>query len=710
MRLLLCLRRRSSASPDGVLRAHRLNRVFVPILTTLVIGTAPVPAPAQAQAQAQAPERVVLQLKWEHAFQFAGYYAAQDKGYYREAGLDVTIRDARPGLDVVDTVLGGAAQYGVGNSSLLLARSAGKPVVALAVIFQHSPLAIAAVGDSAVQSVHSLRGKRVMIEHQADELRAYLREEGLETSAFMTVAHSFDITDLIAGRVDAASVYVTYEPYFLDKAGIAYQIYSPRSVGIDFYGDNLFTTEKELDRHPDRVLAFREASLKGWAYAMTHPQEAIDMVMARAGNRHERAFYAFEAAHTAPMVRADLVEIGHMNPGRWRAIAQVYAGLGLLPLGFPLSGFLYTLPQDTAEWRRFAPYAYAAATGGALLALAVVYAIRVNRRLAANMRRLTEATRELAASEERHRLLADHATDVIWTMNLDGHFTYISPSVEKLRGFSVAEIMAQPLDQVLCPGSLEKAQAGLVTAITAVRNGQPIPPYREELEQPCKDGSTVWTEVTVSGISNAQGAFVGLLGVTRDITDRRLLEDRLRRMAQHDPLTGLPNRALFSDRLGQALATARRQGRARLAVAFVDLDGFKPVNDDHGHDVGDALLVTVAARIRGALRESDTAARIGGDEFVVLLPDVEGPTTALLVAEKVLSEIRRPIRIGEVSLRLSASIGIAVYPDHGDDELTLSRSADQAMYRVKREGRNGCRLHAPDDPSAEDPTAEPDAG
>jgi len=689
MGLHLSLLRRASVLPDGFLPAYRWAGAFVTILTALLI------FPAGSQAQ----EQITLQLKWEHTFQFAGYYAAQDKGYYRDAGLDVRIEEARPGLDVVDKVLSGVAQYGVGTSSLLLARAAGKPVVVLAVIFQHSPLAIAAVGDSAVQSVHSLNGKRVMIEEQAEDLTAYLRQEGMDTSAFTVVPHSFDINDLIAGRVDAASVYVTNEPYFLEKAGVAYQIYSPRAVGIDFYGDNLFTTEAELDEHPERAQAFREASLKGWTYAMEHPQDVVDMVMARAKNRHERAFYAFEAERTAPMVRADLIELGHMNPGRWRAIAETYAGRGLLPHGFPLAGFLYTLPQQPlADWRRFAPYVYGAAAAGTLLVLAALYVISVNRRLAANMRRLTDASRHLAASEERHRLLADHATDVIWTMALDGRFTYISPSVEKLRGFTVAEVMAQPLEQVLCPGSVEKAQAGIAAAVTAVGNGQPIPPYRDELEQPCKDGTTVWTEVTVSGISNAQGAFVGLLGVTRDITERRDLEERLRRMAQYDPLTGLPNRALFSDRLGQALAAARRDGGARLAVAFIDLDGFKPINDDYGHDVGDALLVAVAARIRDGLRESDTAARIGGDEFVLLLPGVGEPATALMVAEKILRDIRQPVRIGDLSLSLSASIGIAVYPDHGEDELSLSRSADQAMYCVKREGRNGCRLHALDDP------------
>lgn len=676
--------------PGAVLKAWSLAALLVGFVLAM---------PATAWAR----ENVVLQLKWHHAFQFAGYYAALERGYYREAGLDVDIRSGAPGIDVVERVLSGEADFGVGTSSLLLARAAGKPVVALAVIFQHSPLAIAVPVRGALQSVHDLVGKRVMIEPQSDELFAYLLRESIATDMINLVPHSFDIDDLIQGRVDAASVYVTNEPYFLDKAGLSYQILTPRSAGIDFYGDNLFVGEALLRQDPERVAAFRAASLRGWAYALKHPDEVIRLIRSRYAPEAELRFLEVEAARMLPLIRADLIEIGYMHRGRWTHIAETYASLGLLPADFPLGDFLYQPAPDAVQLLRFAPYILGGLAVALLTWTLLLYILRVNRRLGASMRQLGAAAEELAISEERYRLLAEHASEVIWTMDLDGRFTYISPSVEKLRGYTVAEVMQQSLDQALTPESAAVAARGLAAAITAVRNGEPVPPFREDLEQPCKDGSTVWTEVTVTGMTNARGEFAGLLGITRDITKRRQAEERMRHMAQYDILTELPNRALFSERLRQALALARRSG-GKLAVIFLDLDHFKPINDQFGHDVGDLVLRAAAGRIRGCLRESDTVARIGGDEFVLLLTNVEDVGSAWRVGEKIRQALEQPFPINGRAFVLSASLGIALYPEHGDSELELDKAADVAMYVAKREGRNGCTVY---DPARHDDPVEP---
>ena len=205
------------------------------------------------------------------------------------------------------------------------------------------------------------------------------------------------------------------------------------------------------------------------------------------------------------------------------------------------------------------PWLYLTASLLALACAVALYTHRINRKLDRALASSRAAEQALRESEERHRLLADHATDVIWTMDLQGRFTYVSPSVEKLRGYSVAEVMQQGIDQALTPESAAIARAGLKQALEAVHRGLPFPEFRCELEQPCKDGSTVWTEVSTSGIHNAAGEFIGILGVTRDISERRQIEERMRHMARHDPLTDLPNRALFADRLEQALAAAERR-------------------------------------------------------------------------------------------------------------------------------------------------------
>lgn len=208
-------------------------------------------------------------------------------------------------------------------------------------------------------------------------------------------------------------------------------------------------------------------------------------------------------------------------------------------------------------------------------------------------------------------------------------------------------------------------------------------------------------EQVVSELSSARKDEIGLLA--RSLNDmqvtivanlRELNESRqaLKHLAQHDSLTGLPNRALFDDRLQQAVSQARRD-QTRLALLFVDLDEFKAINDTHGHHVGDLLLVAAAQRMEDCVRNVDTVGRLGGDEFVVLLTHVEEEQDALMVAEKICKTLNQPFELDGRRIHISASIGAAIYPAHGSDELTLARSADAAMYLSKEEGGNRVRLY-----------------
>jgi len=647
-------------------------------------------------AAAHALDAVTLQLKWSHAFQFAGYYAAKEKGYYREVGLDVAIHEARPGDDPVKDVLDGNAQYGVGNSSLLLARSSGQPVVVLAVLFQHSPVVLLVRREGPVQGIHDMAGKRLMIEPQSDELLAYLKQEGIPLAGITRVEHSFRPQDLIDGKVDAISAYVTNEPYFLDRTGFEYHTYTPRAAGIDFYGDNLFTTEHELSKHPARVKAFREASLRGWQYAMAHPEEIADLILNKYSQQHPREFYLFEASRMEPLFRTDLVEIGYMNPGRWRHIADTYAQLGLLPENFVFDGLVYN-----AESERDLTWLYLAGIVLVIVSAVAFYVYRINRRLTLALITSKRDHELLRVSEERHRLLADNATDVIWTMNLDGQFTYVSPSVEKLRGYSSEEVMRQPMEQTLTAASIPIAKAALENSIAAMVQGKPFVEFQGELEQPCKDGSTVWTEVSTSGMRNAAGEFFGILGVTRNITKRKQMEDQVRLLAFYDPLTKLPNRRLLNDRLTQAMAISKRGG-CYAAVMFLDLDNFKPLNDKYGHAVGDLLLIETADRLKKCVRETDTVARFGGDEFVVLISVLtedraDSEALAVRIAEKVRSSLAKAYVLtvqhedkadGIVEHQCTVSIGIALFISNDATEGDILRRADTAMYQAKEAGRN----------------------
>ena len=211
--------------------------------------------------------------------------------------------------------------------------------------------------------------------------------------------------------------------------------------------------------------------------------------------------------------------------------------------------------------------------------------------------------------------------------------------------------------------------------------------WRGEVWNRRKDGTAYIQRQTISRVDDEQGGTRSYVSVFSDITAEKRAEEALIHVANHDALTGLPNRSLLEDRLEQALSQAARS-RAHLAVMFFDLDGFKAVNDTHGHIAGDRLLQALAQRLLQCVRGSDTVARVGGDEFVVLGLDIEGRGNAAEVASKILSTLREPFDLGnEITARIGASIGVALYPDDGIDALALLHCADQAMYLAKRRGK-----------------------
>lgn len=210
-----------------------------------------------------------------------------------------------------------------------------------------------------------------------------------------------------------------------------------------------------------------------------------------------------------------------------------------------------------------------------------------------------------------------------------------------------------------------------------------------------KGGDIYIKWLSIKLVRDEEGKITHHVAVFADITDRKAAEERMKHLAHHDVLTDLPNRTLFADRLQQGLTQAKRD-KSHLALMFIDLDRFKPVNDTYGHAVGDLLLKEVAKRLQNCVRKADTVSRIGGDEFVVLLPSIEAGQDAMLVARKMLQVIDEPFELAGHNLHISGSIGIAVYPDHGRDERTLTQCADIAMYYAKSGGRNNVRLYQPD--------------
>lgn len=301
--------------------------------------------------------------------------------------------------------------------------------------------------------------------------------------------------------------------------------------------------------------------------------------------------------------------------------------------------------------------------------------------------RMSKALRE---SEERWKFALEGAGDGVWDWNVPTDKAEFSMRYKEMHGFSDEDIAAntEAWQQRIYPDD----RALVAADVQACLDGNTAS-YSNEHRIRCKDGSIKWVLARGMVVSrDGNGQPLRMIGTHTDITGRKLNEDRVRHLAHYDVLTGLPNRALLTDRMHQAMALARRD-KAMLAVMFLDLDKFKPINDTFGHDIGDLLLKEVARRLLNSIRASDTVARIGGDEFVVLLPTIEQEQDATVVAKKILHALNQAFDIASHSLHISSSIGIAIYPEHADNEKLLLINADIAMYHAKKNGRDGFKLY-----------------
>jgi diguanylate cyclase (GGDEF)-like protein/PAS domain S-box-containing protein len=299
-------------------------------------------------------------------------------------------------------------------------------------------------------------------------------------------------------------------------------------------------------------------------------------------------------------------------------------------------------------------------------------------------RELQEA---LTKSEERYRNILAEIQEGYYEIDLAGSFTFVNDATCRLWGYSREELIGMNYKDYVPKEEVK----GIYKAWNKVyRTAKSLRSYPFTCIR--KDGTQIFLESSVSPLRNNEGKIIGFRSVSRDVTEHKEFERKLAEMATHDALTGLPNRTLLSDRFTVALAMSQRS-RNRLAVLMLDLDRFKAVNDSMGHDVGDKLLKEVGKRLKETVRKSDTVARIGGDEFVLVLPQIPHADEAATFAQRILDAFRKPFVFDDHSINITTSIGIAVYPGSGKDIESLLKSADTAMYWAKEQGRDIYRFY-----------------
>ncbi len=505
----------------------------------------------QAPAAVEQHSIIEFQLTGEARFQFAGYYAAIEQGYYRDEGLEVVLHEPMLGRSTLEEVLSGRAQYGVTDSEILYGRLQGKPLVALAAIFQHSPWVLLSRKDANIYAPQDLLGKKVMLrdpQHNAP-MAAMFKHEDLKRDALNILPVSNDIEDLLSGKAAAFEASLTTAPFLLEQRGVDYRMMNPVTYGIDFYSGVLFTSEQEIAEHPERVEAFRRASLKGWYYAMRHVDAMVEVLIAKYKVARSSEFLHYEAQAMQSLAQPDRLEIGHMNPERWRRMADIVVEVGMAERDTALDSFIYN-PFPPLQVAKLKNAFYVVSFVGGLI---------------------------------------------------------------------------------------------LFIAITL---------------------------------------FVGWLNLKKEVRTRIIAEQEAKLLAYNDALTGIPNRNSFIPFASKQLLAANRL-KQKIALCFIDLNYFKTINDSYGHKAGDAVLVHVAKAISAVIRESDMAARLGGDEFVVLLGGVSNLEDTQRIRHEIQQAIARPFIFQGRDLSVTASVGVALYPDDAGQIDDLISSADEAMFRDK---------------------------
>ncbi|WP_017303749.1 diguanylate cyclase [Spirulina subsalsa] len=648
----------------------------VAVLLCLLPGFPSSPHTTLAKSPSPPPlETVTLQLKWRHQFQFAGYYAAKAQGYYEQAGLDVQMQEMPENTPPVEVVLNGEAEFGIAGSDLVLLRNQGYPVVALAAIYQHSPSVIIARRQPNLDHIHDLIGKRVMIRDHAVELIAYLKSEGIALDQFIQVPHSFTPLSLINGRVDAMSGYSTDEPFFLEQVNIPHIIFNPRAGGIDFYGDTLFTTEAQIKRHPQRVKAFLDASLKGWAYALEHPEEMIELIYTEYSPRHSRAHLRYEAEASKRLILSDVVEIGYMNPGRWNYILQIYHDLGFATRYSSLAGFIYErYPQPNLTWVYFIFITISSILG--FVSWIALRFYQLNHRIRQEVAERMQTENSLRALEKRYRFLVESSPFPIVISQFEtGEIAYLNPKASRIFkvrrnqaiGYLTEDFYVQPDDRNIILKALKK-QGFIQDFETQLFNSK---------------GEIFWANIsgTLINFDGTLSIFITLI----DITQHKHLEDQLSRLAMTDELTGLYNRRYFFQRGREEVNNAITHD---VALLLLDIDFFKKVNDTFGHDIGDLVLQSVAHLLKSQATPHDILGRLGGEEFALLLPQtsLQDATYRAKTICEIIAQEKIPIQCSFI--QITVSIGVATTSPQDLDIRELFKQADLALYKAKNSGRN----------------------
>ncbi len=739
----------------------------------------------------KAAERVTLQLDWLHQFQFAGYYMAKEKGFYKENNLDVTIKEFTFKTNLVNNVLNLKSEYAIGKSSLILDKLEGKNIVLLSAIYQNSPMVLISLKKSNINKVKDLKGKKVMLTTDARSsacINSMIISQGLKLKDINFQDHSFQLEDLINGTTDAIGSYLSNEPYQLDKKGIAYTIHNPNDYGFDFYGGILFTSQKELKNNPSRVKKFHEASLKGWAYAFENIEETANLIFNKYNTQNKTLdSLIYEGKVLKKLSGFDKGLLGKIDLEKVEEIKRLYLLLYLSNnnLKKAIDNLIYdpssinlspkekeylknnkitlfsnsNLPPFTLKnknknligieieyWnlinkklnntnktviefnnnkeaikniienRNIVKYSFSKHDDNELLAkTATIYHIPIglvtlnNKPFISDMSYLENKRVAIPKYSSLYELFKSKYPNIelVPTSNLAEGLDLLSKNkvfgvIEKLP--SLSYIVSKESSKNIKISGIFKEEYNLklvvnkendillnilnkaISSITQKEINSINSKYYSVIYQTATDYSWIYKIVIplviilfIITFSNRK--------LSNEIKKRKAIEEELNEAANIDSLTNCYNRRKIDSILNKELNRVKRYKRA-LTIIFFDVDNFKEINDTLGHNIGDEVLIKISSITKSNIRSTDFFGRWGGEEFIIILPETtkeQATNVAHLLKEKISNNDF------SIERKITCSFGISQYEETDSADTLLTR-ADNAMYFVKRNGKNSVKV------------------
>jgi PAS domain S-box-containing protein len=471
-------------------------------------------------------KHVTIKLHWEHQFQFAGIYAAKEKGFYRQAGLDVEILSGYN--HPYDEVENGNVDFGISGTGIVMEYMKGRPFVALGATFQSSPYVWLVKADSGIYSAADFIGRTINRQSEADDLTAIFLQQHVDTSKINFVPPSKNyLNDLISGRIDGVTAYISNEPFYMQEQNEPYRVISPRDYGINFYSDILFTTEQYIDDNPDLVDAFRNATYRGWTYTAEHTDEIIDLVLEKYNPQHKTpAHVHYEAEQLLKLSLYPTVEFGHITVSRWKQIADVYESLGINKKQRDLDEFIYTEPDNEVLMFKW----LVMILGSFSLVIIIFYLFKRhhNRILTEEIQTKTESIKqelenrsalEATAKQESLKLqtLLDNTIDSVITIDGNGIIVSFNKASVQLYGYEADEIIGQNITALMPASYRDMHKLGMSRFLSTDESriiGKPI-----ELEALHKSGTIFPIELTISHFKWDEKHF--FTGIARDISRQK---------------------------------------------------------------------------------------------------------------------------------------------------------------------------------------------